>query len=79
MSDLIGFNRIKDNSKEDILKICKSLLAIIEKIIKNPYDEQNRRLKLESEEVSKKLMPYSGGLEVLFEMGFEEVFFINII
>ena len=78
MSDLVGFNRIKENSKENIIIICETLISILEKIIAKPNDSHSRRISLQSDEVANKLMPYSGGLEVLFEMGYEEVSFIYI-
>jgi hypothetical protein len=73
MSSFIGIQRIKENSKENILIICKTLLKIIENVLKSPDSVEARRIYLDSEDVLVNLMPFSGGLESLFEIGFEEV------
>jgi hypothetical protein len=73
MSKFIGVQRIKENSKENILVVCKTLLKIIENILQNPDSIESRRIFLDSEDVLANLMPFSGGLESLFEIGFEEV------
>jgi hypothetical protein len=73
MSKFIGIQRIKENSKENILVVCKTLLKIIENILQNPDSIESRRIFLDSEDVLANLMPFSGGLESLFEIGFEEV------
>lgn len=73
MSDLAGINRIIENPPETISLICQTLLKIIQNILDNPNDSKPRRVALLSDEVANKLMPYSGGLEALFEMGFQEV------
>lgn len=75
MSSFIGLERIKENSDPtEIQTVCQTLIKIIDNIIEDPNDSARRCIKLDSDEVSSKLMPYSGGLESLFEIGFEEVF-----
>ncbi len=73
MPILVGFDRIKENTKEEKIIICEILVKILTKIIDKPQDVEPRRLLLESPDVSENLMPFNGGLEVLFEMGFVEV------
>lgn len=69
----VGLDRIKSNPRSTVVSICNTLINIFDKILSKPDDEQSRRLLLESDEVAHNLMPYDGGLEVLFESGFIEV------
>ncbi len=74
MDSFIGLKLIKENKNQDeILTVCNVLIQIMDNILANPNDLSYRSIKLDSDEVSTKLMPYSGGLESLFEIGFEEV------
>ncbi|RNA40801.1 Peptide-N(4)-(N-acetyl-beta-glucosaminyl)asparagine amidase [Brachionus plicatilis] len=72
MSDSIGLSRIKENSKIEIQNVSKVLLDLLDNILKNPNESKFRKLKLESELIASKLMPFSGGLEILFEIGFQD-------
>lgn len=72
MSDSIGFSRLKENSKKDIQNLCKILLQLLNNILKYPDESRYRKLLLDSELIADKLMPFSGGLEILFEIGFQE-------
>ena len=72
MSGLVQLEKIKLNKKENINKICQTLLKIVKDIIESPQDLTKRRIRLESDEVINNLLPFSGGLETLFEL-----FFIN--
>ena len=76
MNAFIGLKQIKENTNMfEVETVCQALIEIMDKIISNPNDSSIRSIKLDSVEVSTKLMPYSGGLESLFEIGFEEVLF----
>ena len=70
---MIGIEKIKENKKEHILIICETLIKITQNIIQYPDDLNKRKVYLDSNDVLNNLMPYSGGLEVLFEMGFQEL------
>lgn len=72
MSDSIGLSRLKENSKKDILNLTKILIDLLENILKNPTESKYRKLLLDSDLIADKLMPFSGGLEILFEIGFQE-------
>lgn len=72
-SDLVGLKRILENSNDNIIKVCTTLINILSKIISKPNETENRRIRLDSSDVIENLMPFSGGLEVLFEIGFQEV------
>ena len=71
--DSVGLKRILENSNDDIIKICTTLIKILSNIVDKPNETEHRRIRLESSDVMENLMPYSGGLEVLFEIGFQEV------
>ena len=77
MSGLVQLEKIKLNKKENINKICQTLIKIVKDIIESPQDLTKRRIRLESDEVINNLLPFSGGLETLFEIGFEEVYINN--
>ena len=71
--DFMSLKRINENSSDKIKLICRTLSKILVAILKDPEQLAPRTLKLDSDEVAQNLMPYSGGLEILFEIGFEEV------
>lgn len=72
MSDSIGLSRLKENSKKEIQNLCKILLQLLNNILGYPDQSKYRKLFLHSELIAEKLMPFSGGLEILFEIGFQE-------
>lgn len=78
-SNFVGLKRIKENSKVEIVKICETLIKILDSIIQKPNAPEPRRIFLESPDIIDNLMPYSGGLETLFEIGFVEVCFLFVI
>lgn len=76
----VGLNKLKQNGdKNEIRIVCQTLLKIISKILDKPNESSLRKISLDSDDVLYNLMPYEGALETLFEMGFEEVFFIYCI
>ena len=62
-----------ENSPEQVGLVCATLVRLVEAILERPGEPALRRLRLNSADVAERLMPYSGGLELLFELGFEEV------
>lgn len=68
---------LENNQQHDQEIVYKTLKSILENIIKNPNKNGHRRIDLLSDEIIKNLMPFSGALEFLFEIGFEEVILIN--
>ena len=100
MESFVGLRRIKENADLNERKlVCETLIKIIDQILGEPCDPAKRRVKLDSEEVSTNLLPYSGekplpfinlililikfyskgGMETLFEIGFEEVLYFVIL
>ena len=73
MENFVSLNRIKENPRDKIDLICDTLIKIIDKIISDPNNGVARKLKIDSPEVFENLMPHSGAMELLFEIGFQEV------
>ncbi|OWF52816.1 peptide-N(4)-(N-acetyl-beta-glucosaminyl)asparagine amidase-like [Mizuhopecten yessoensis] len=63
---------ITDNGKEDFLTASDILLKFADNIINHPNDPKYRKIRLSNPTVENKLLPVSGALECLFEMGFIE-------
>lgn len=64
---------VNDNSKNDFTEAAGILLKFANNIINNPTEEKYKKIRLSNPTVENKLLPVSGALECLFEMGFEEV------
>ena len=62
-----------DNPADEALSAADVLLKIANNILNNPDNQKYRTLKVANAIVSSKLLPVSGAMECLFEMGFEEV------
>ena len=77
--EFVGLKRILENSNADIIKVCSTLVKIFMNILKTPSEVDSRRIRLDNPDIMDNLMPYSGGLETLFEIGFLEVDDIKII
>ncbi len=69
---LESFKKIFENSFEQQKLVVKGLKTILENVINNPLNNEFRRVHLLSENVVENLMPFNGGLEFLFELGFVE-------
>ena len=70
--------QIKDENKNS-LEICILLLRITGNIIQHPKESKYRQLRILNKMVMEKLLPASGAMQCLFEMGFAEVSIFNII
>ena len=64
---------VNANSVADFLKASDILIKFANNVINNPTDQKYRKIRLGNPVVESKLLPVSGALECLFEMGFEEV------
>ena len=64
---------LTENTKEDFLAASELLLRLANNVIKNPLELKYRRIRLSNPLLESKLLPFLGGFECLFEMGFEEV------
>jgi hypothetical protein len=69
-------DKIKENKYDDLKVVCLTLIKLLKEILNNPNDISKRKLFLDSDDVCNKLMPFSGGLETLFEIGFQDVIII---
>jgi hypothetical protein len=70
-TEFVSIGKIKANKTEDRQKICETLKKVLSKIVANVDD--SRRISLLDANIVDNLMPYDGGLEALFEIGFIEV------
>ena len=64
---------VEDNPQELFLEAARLLLKFADNVINNPNDPKYRKIRLGNPMVENKLLPVSGALECLFEMGFIEV------
>lgn len=64
---------LEENSSEVYLQSSEILLRVASNILKDPNNPKFRSLSLGSNVVTTKLLPASGAIECLFEMGFQEV------
>ncbi|XP_033749677.1 peptide-N(4)-(N-acetyl-beta-glucosaminyl)asparagine amidase-like [Pecten maximus] len=63
---------INDNGKDEFLTASEILLKFADNIINHPNDPKYRKIRLANPTIENKLLPVSGALECLFEMGFIE-------
>ncbi|XP_051927065.1 peptide-N(4)-(N-acetyl-beta-glucosaminyl)asparagine amidase isoform X2 [Hippocampus zosterae] len=61
-----------ENPNDVFFDVCKLLLSYADNILRDPYVEKYRKIHIGSPTFSSKLLPFSGAVECLFEMGFEE-------
>jgi hypothetical protein len=71
--EFVSIKKIKENEPETRVKLCESLKKILGSILANPEADDSRRISLLSSDIVDNLMPFDGGLESLFEVGFVEV------
>lgn len=67
---LQSLNDIKSNSIDICFQILNVLMKLIDDIINHPYQPKFRRLCLNSEIIQNNLLPFTGAMEFLFEIGF---------
>ena len=70
---LPSVQEIAKNSNEEVLEVVEILLKFANNIISDPKNEKYRRIRVGNPVVMDKLMPVSGAVQCLFEMGFTEV------
>lgn len=64
---------LEDNSMEIYMNCTEVLLRIARNILNEPNNPKYRSISLGSNVVTSKLLPASGAMQCLFEMGFQEV------
>lgn len=67
---LQSLNDIKSNSVEVRFRVVNVLLKLVDEIVNHPYQPKFRQIYLNSDVVQNKLLPFAGGMEFLFEIGF---------
>lgn len=67
---LQSVNDIKSNSTDIRHGVVRVLSKIIGNIIDHPYHQKYRRINLDSDVVQNHLLPFTGAMEFLFEIGF---------
>lgn len=72
-----SLNTLKKLDANEIRIVCETLIKILSRIRDKPYDVAARLVPLESDDVLYNLMPYEGALEILFDIGFEEVILLK--
>lgn len=63
---------LKENDAQNVKEVCRILLKLCSNILQNPKDPKYRRILLSNTTLSNKLLPASGAIESLFEIGFIE-------
>ncbi len=62
-----------ENPPQEALETADVLLKLANNVLNHPDNPKYRKIKVGNAIVSTKLLPVSGAMECLFEMGFEEV------
>ncbi|KAJ7415446.1 Peptide-N(4)-(N-acetyl-beta-glucosaminyl)asparagine amidase [Willisornis vidua] len=60
------------NGREIFLEASRLLLTYADNILRNPYEEKYRLIRIGNPAFSTRLLPVRGAVECLFEMGFQE-------
>ena len=70
---LPSVQEIAKNRSEEYIPAVEILLKFANNIIRDPKNEKYRKIRVGNAIVAEKLLPVSGAIECLFEMGFTEV------
>ena len=73
MTVLPSVQEIANNGDEVFFQASEILLKFADNIMKDPENEKYRKIRVGNPIISEKLLPVSGAIECLFEMGFIEV------
>ena len=68
-----SLNILFDNESVVLNEVSEILLKFANNILNNPNDKKYRRIRVGNKIISNRLLPVSGAVEFLFDMGFEEV------
>ena len=63
----------RENDKATFRSACEVLLRLANNVLDKPNEQKYRRIRIANPLLESKLLPVTGGMECLFEMGFEEV------
>lgn len=67
---LRSLNDIKSNCSEIRFRVVSVLLKLIDDIINHPHQMKFRKIYLDSDIIQNNLLPFTGAMEFLFEIGF---------
>ncbi|XP_075215729.1 N-glycanase Pngl isoform X2 [Lycorma delicatula] len=67
-----SIDSLEENPKEIFLKVTSILMKLVENVVKYPKEPKYRKIRLENQTISTFILPSIGGMECLFDMGFEE-------
>ncbi|XP_063041866.1 peptide-N(4)-(N-acetyl-beta-glucosaminyl)asparagine amidase [Engraulis encrasicolus] len=67
-----GVSALCENTNEVFLDVSKILLTYADNILRNPNEDKYKSIRIGNPTFSTKILPVSGAVECLFEMGFEE-------
>ena len=70
---LNGVQQLLENPTDVFLDVSNLLLRFANNVLNNPENKKYRQIRVGNPVVEKRLLPVSGAMECLFEMGFEEV------
>ena len=70
---LSSVHELLQNTQELFLSSSETLLKLANNVLKDPKNDKYRRIRVGNAIVSERLLPVSGAIECLFEMGFVEV------
>ncbi|XP_064300315.1 peptide-N(4)-(N-acetyl-beta-glucosaminyl)asparagine amidase isoform X2 [Phalacrocorax carbo] len=68
----LAVSELCQNGRETFLEASRLLLIYADNILRNPYEEKYRSIKIGNPAFSTRLLPVRGAVECLFEMGFQE-------
>lgn len=73
------FSELLKNSKEQFESASKLLVRFADNVLKDKSNEKYRSIRLENKIFQERILPFSGAVQCLFEMGFQEVSFFLIL
>ncbi|XP_064620227.1 peptide-N(4)-(N-acetyl-beta-glucosaminyl)asparagine amidase-like [Lineus longissimus] len=77
MAPILGSNftsveELSTNTREVFLDATEILLRFAKNVLDQPNNEKFRKIRVANKHVQSKVLPVAGGMQCLFEMGFEE-------
>jgi peptide-N4-(N-acetyl-beta-glucosaminyl)asparagine amidase len=75
---LASVDELLSNSQEVFLSASDILLKFAKNVLENPENERFRKIRIGNKHIQSNVLPVAGGMQCLFEMGFEEVSFITL-
>ena len=70
---MASFSELVSNSRDDFMKTSELLIRFAENVLKDENNPKYRKIRLENKIFQEKILPFTGAVQCLFEMGFQEV------